>query len=55
MTLDLPPGRYHAGWLNPRTGKIAKSQKLESRGRQVEIASPDYAEDIAIAIRRGSE
>ncbi len=52
LSLDLPAGQYQANWLNPRNGKVDKSQPLESRGGRVEIASPDYEEDVALGIRR---
>ncbi len=54
LSLDLPGGRYQAEWLNPRTGKVDKSQQLERRGGRVDIASPDNEEDVALSIRRVS-
>jgi hypothetical protein len=52
VALELPAGHYTAEWLNPLTGKIDKSQRLESRGSLVELASPDYEADVALCIRR---
>ena len=36
LTLDLPPGRYRAGWLNTRTGQgrqIARARKPRAKAR----------------------
>jgi Putative collagen-binding domain of a collagenase len=52
LALELPAGQYAAEWLNPRTGKIDQSQRLQSRGRLVELTSPDFDTDIALGIRR---
>jgi hypothetical protein len=52
LTLELPTGAYHAGWLNPRTGKIDKAEDIESHGTQVEVVSPDFEEDVALSIRK---
>ena len=51
LTLDLPAGKYKAQWLNPRTGKIDKTEQLESHGGTVEIVSPHYEDDVALSIR----
>jgi hypothetical protein len=52
LSLDLPAGRYQLQWLNPRSGKVDESQRLESRGGRVEVASPEYEDDVALSIRR---
>ena len=52
LALELPAGRYEARWLNPRTGKVDKSQELESRGKRVDVVSPDYRADVALSVRR---
>jgi hypothetical protein len=54
LALDLPAGGYKTEWLNPRTGKIDKSERLETKGGLVEISSPKYEDDVALAIRRVS-
>jgi hypothetical protein len=51
LSLELPPRRFLAQWLNPRTGNIDKKEQLECRGRPVEIVSPAYAEHVALGIR----
>src|SRR3954452_9996648 len=50
LELELPGGRYRAEWVNPLTGAIDKAQDLDHDGGRVAIASPDYAEDIALRI-----
>jgi len=50
LTLDLPAGKYRAEWVNPRTGEVDKSEGLDHVGNKVELASPPYAEDVALRI-----
>jgi hypothetical protein len=52
LALKLPAGAYQARWLNPRTGKIDKTEQIESQGELLKIASPAYDEDVALSIRR---
>ena len=52
LSLNLPAGRYRAEWLNPRTGKLEKTQDIESRGGRSDVDSPDYEDDVALGIRR---
>ncbi|MGH7194068.1 MAG: hypothetical protein ACREJM_11150, partial [Candidatus Saccharimonadales bacterium] len=52
LRLNLPDGRYTAEWLNPRSGQIDAKQDVASTGKPVSLRSPEYAEDIALAIRR---
>ena len=51
LVLDLPPGRYRAEWINPRSGATDKSEDFESPGGRVRVESPAYEEDIALRIR----
>jgi Family of unknown function (DUF6298)/Cellulase (glycosyl hydrolase family 5)/Putative collagen-binding domain of a collagenase len=50
LIVDLPAGKYRVDWLNPRTGRVDKSGALDHSGGTVTLASPDYAEDIALRI-----
>ncbi len=52
LSLQLPPGRYRADWLNPRTGKLEASREIEAAGSSVDLASPPYEEDVALRILR---
>jgi hypothetical protein len=50
LTLAIPPGKYLAEWLNPRTGEIDKSLEVTSSGADTTIQSCVYAEDIALRV-----
>jgi hypothetical protein len=52
LTLDLPEGDYRAEWLNPRSGKVEKTEDLHHRGGERSLTSPPYTEDMALRIRR---
>ena len=48
----LPPGSYEARWIDTKTGRLEKTEKLKSTGKPHALASPSYREDIALRIRR---
>jgi len=50
LQLKLPKGKYHAEWVNTKTGKPDKSEDIEG-GADVRLASPTYSEDIALRIK----
>jgi hypothetical protein len=50
LQLKLPNGKYHAEWLNTRTGKPDKSEDIDG-GADVKLSSPPYTEDIALKIK----
>jgi hypothetical protein len=52
LTLDLPEGTYRAEWLNPRTGKIERSEEIRHKGGPRVLVSPEYAEDMALRLVR---
>jgi hypothetical protein len=52
LKLRLPEGRYEADWLNPRTGRVDKSERFEHPGGDRAVSSPDYSEDIALRVIR---
>ncbi len=51
LSLDLPAGHYHAEWVNPVTGAVEEAEALEHAGGTATLASPAYAEDLALGIR----
>jgi hypothetical protein len=51
LRVELPKGTYAVEWLNPKTGKIDKSETLEHAGGMATLRSPKYTEDIALGIR----
>jgi hypothetical protein len=52
LVLDLPAGPYRAEWVNTKTGRVDKSETFEHAGGERTLASPAYAEDIALRIKR---
>ena len=50
LTLAIPPGRYEAEWLNPRTGEIDKHQVVAHEGPSLSLAAPAYSEDVALRL-----
>jgi hypothetical protein len=53
FTLQLPRGSYTVKWRDTRNGSDAKADKFEvtSAGQETHLASPVYAEDIALLVR----
>ncbi|MBM3888948.1 MAG: hypothetical protein FJ388_07450 [Verrucomicrobia bacterium] len=52
LTLDVPAGKYRTEWVNTRTGKIDKTRTVTHGGGSLMLASPSYAEDIALRVKR---
>ena len=52
LALELPAGNYKAEWLNPKTGKIEKTEPLRHPGGKHQLSSPAYSEDIALRVQR---
>jgi len=50
LTLDIPAGNYTTEWLNTKTSKIDKTEKLTHKGGNVTLRSPEYVEDIALRL-----
>jgi hypothetical protein len=48
--IDLPAGEYRAQWVNPKTGRIEKSEIISSRNGKGTLVSPAYVEDVALRI-----
>lgn len=51
VTLTVPPGRYLAQWVNPRTGAVDREQTLQHPGGDAALMSPPYEQDIALRLR----
>jgi hypothetical protein len=47
----LPPGSYTAEWVGPRTGRVEKAERFAHAGGTRTLASPAYAEDIALRVK----
>ena len=54
LGVALPPGRYTAEWLHPRTGQREAAGCWEHGGGERAVQSPAYEEDIALSIRRAA-
>jgi Putative collagen-binding domain of a collagenase len=54
LTLDLPAASYRAEWLNPRTGKVDRTEDFRHKGGERKLTAPAYTEDIALRLTRGT-
>ena len=52
LVLDLAPGRYAAEWVDPRNGRVLKTERVEG-GVATTLRAPRYTRDIALAIEAG--
>lgn len=52
LGLNLPAGRYEAAWINTKTGKTERRDKVRHEGGTWTIISPIFKEDIALAVRK---
>jgi len=50
LTLDLPRGTYRAEWVDTGTGKVAKAETFTHAGGPRKLASPIFANDIALRV-----
>jgi hypothetical protein len=53
LDLEIPAGKYRAEWVNPRTGRMEKAERIDHAGGALSITSPSYEEDIALRLRIG--
>jgi hypothetical protein len=52
LGLELPAGDYRAEWVDPKTGAVERAESFGHAGGERALASPPYAEDIALRVRR---
>jgi hypothetical protein len=52
LALDLPAGSYKAEWVNPVTGAADKAEAFDHAGGAKMLASPPFAEDVALRVVR---
>lgn len=55
LSLDLPAGSYLAEWVDTRTGEVVLAESFRHAGGPWILASPAYAEDIALRVLRSAE
>ena len=51
VALELPAGRYRAEWTDPKTGAVTKSEDLLHAGGRKSLATPAFAEDMALSLK----
>ncbi len=51
LELEFASGRYIADWINPSTGKVIASEKLNHNGGKRIIKTPDYEVDLALRLK----
>lgn len=52
LQFDLPAGKYEVQWWHPRTGATEDAEPLRHSGGTGTLRSPEYAEDVAVLIRK---
>jgi hypothetical protein len=52
LVLDMTAGPYRAEWIDTKSGKVVKAETFEHKGGAHSLASPDYAGDIALRVKR---
>jgi len=52
LTLEIPPGRYEAEWLNPRTGKTDRREEFRHDAGSRTLGAPVYSADVALRLIR---
>jgi hypothetical protein len=50
----VPAGRYRLEWIDPRSGAISASKRLNWRGGDLRVTTPTYPLDLALRIRAAS-
>jgi hypothetical protein len=49
---SVPSGSYVAEWIDPVSGNVKRSEKLNSNGGKITLATPEYSLDIVLRITR---
>ena len=53
LQFNVPAGRYHAEWINPRTGLVAEESEDNSGTEgKLTLHSPQYLDDIALRVEQ---
>ena len=52
LALELPAGNYRSEWVNTLTGVIQQRDGHSHQGGRLVLASPTFAEDIALRVER---
>lgn len=52
LTLNLTRGRWTTEWISVVDGKVLKRENVSSKGKPVELVSPDFTDGVAVRIVR---
>jgi hypothetical protein len=52
LVLDLPSGHYQIDWIEPATGSVVTSTRIDHGGGMRTISTPAHSIDIALRIKR---
>jgi len=52
ITLNLPAGKYELSWVDVESGSVKKTVKVQHRGGDWVVTSPEFSNGIAVRIRR---
>jgi hypothetical protein len=55
VELDLPPGNYHASWIDTKTGETIRTDFMSCRGTTAPLISPPFSNDIALRVLRSGD
>ena len=50
IELAIPNGEFQAEWLNPISGNRIKTENITANNRKVELACPDFDEDVVLRL-----
>lgn len=54
VEIELPPGQYKAEWVDPLGGAVEKTEDIKLASGAASLIAPEFAEDIALRIKRTS-
>ncbi|MFN7944819.1 MAG: PA14 domain-containing protein [Blastocatellia bacterium] len=52
LQVELPAGSYRAEWIDPLSGKTAKTENFKHTGGTRNLTAPAFTDDIALRIRQ---
>ncbi len=55
LTLELPAGAYRVEWIDTQTGKAVRAESIDHAGGARKLASPVFANDIALRMVRAAK
>lgn len=51
-SFNIPAGKYIAEWIDPVSGTVKKTEKLDHKGGEVSLTTAEYLIDVALRIKR---